>query len=81
MYTYDQLLKLKRQNSENRLSFLHMHSSQNALYHFYYTCKTQDCFQVHKNIEELGVSGIHYNFVSQCDIGQPSLPLFLVYPP
>ena len=79
MYTYYQLIKLKRQNSKTRLFFLYMHTSGDVLYHFNCTWKTQRLFSWLLNIKEHGMGKWHTLCVSQCSKEQLLLPFFLKY--
>lgn len=55
MYPYYQLIKVKGQNSENRLFFSHMHISWDTFTTFVICGRPKDCFHVHKNIEADGM--------------------------
>lgn len=56
MYTYYQVIKLKRQNSENRHFFFHMHIFLGIPFtSFIIHGRPKDCFHVHKNIKAHGM--------------------------
>lgn len=78
--THYQLIKHKRQTSENRLFFFQTHISRDTLYHFSSMWKTQrllSCAQKYGGMWYGSVRRPRHS-VTQCTIGQLLLFLFLV---